>query len=199
MRIKSHWFRSERPKSPEEIAGAAAFIAWRIGQDALKTLRAAGYDLPPGPRYFAFVTEILVFLALGADRIAYRHGDPDWRVAFTTAITNRVGEILAENESDLVGRESAGDIKRRFVERVNACAVECADLAWDDDGPGYGFLRYLGHQVGAVMDERDRTWAISQVIEVEGPNAAAHLARGMKGLLDPAPRRRDRGAHARGE
>ena len=58
MRIKSHWFATERPKSPEEIAGAAAFIAWRIGQDALKTLRAAGYYLPAGPRYFAFVTEI---------------------------------------------------------------------------------------------------------------------------------------------
>ena len=199
MRIKSHWFATERPKSPEEIAGAAAFIAWRIGQDALKTLRAAGYDLPAGPRYFAFVTEILVFLALGADRIAHRRGDPAWRVAFTTAFTNRLGEILAENESDLVGRDSAGDIKRSFVERVNAGAVECADLAWDDDGPDYGFLRWLGHQVGAVMDERDRTWAVSQVIEVEGPNAAAHLARGMQGLLDPTPRRRDRGAHARGE
>lgn len=199
MRIKSHWFRSERAKTPAEIAGAAAFIAWRIGQDALKTLRAAGYDLPPGPRYFAFVTEILVFLALGADRIVYRRGDAGWRVAFTTAFTNRLGEILAENESDLVGRESAADVKRRFVERVNACADECADLAWDDAGPDYGFLRYLGHRVGAVMDERDRTWAISQVIEVEGPNAAAHLARGMQGLLDPNPRRRNRGAHAHGE
>ena len=38
MRIKSHWFATERPKSPEEIAGAAAFIAWRIGQDALNHL-----------------------------------------------------------------------------------------------------------------------------------------------------------------
>ncbi|HEX6944567.1 MAG TPA: hypothetical protein VF196_00130 [Casimicrobiaceae bacterium] len=199
MRIKSQWFRADRPKSPEEIAGAAAFIAWRVAQNALKTMRAAKYELPPGPRYFAFVAEFLGFLTIGADRLAHRRGDPAWRVAFTTAMANRVGEILAENESDLVGAESAGDIKRRFVETFNACAEECAELTWDDAGPDYGFLRYLAHRVAAVMDERDRTWAISQVIEVEGPDAAATLARGMKGLLDPAPRRRERSAQAHGE
>lgn len=199
MRIKSQWFRSDRPKSPEETAGAAAFIAWRIAQNALKTMRAAKYELPPDARYFAFVAEFLAFLTLGADRIAYRRDDHEWRVAFTTAMANRLGEILAENESDLVGAESASAIKRRFVDVVNACAAECADFTWDDAGPGYGFLRYLGHRVAAVMEERDRTWAISQVIEVEGPDAAAHLARGMKGLLDPTPRRGDRTAHASGE
>ncbi len=150
MRIKSHWFRADRPKSPEEIAGAAAFIAWRVAQNALKTMRAAKYELPPGARYFAFVAEFLAFLTLGADRIAYRRGEHEWRVAFTTAMANRVGEILAENESDLVGAESASDIKRRFVDMVNACAAECADFAWDDSGPEYGFLRYLGHRVGLL-------------------------------------------------
>jgi hypothetical protein len=199
MRIKSHWFRADRPKSPEEIAGAAAFIAWRVAQNALKTMRAAKYELPPGPGYFAFVAEFLAFLTLGADRIAFRRDDHAWRVAFTTAMANRVGEILAENESALVGTQSAADIKRRFVEMVNACADECADCTWDDRGPDYGFLRYLGHRVAAVLDERDRTWAISQVIEVEGPDAAANLLRGMQGLLDPTPRRRDRTAHAKGE
>ncbi len=27
MRIKSHWFRSDRPRTPEEIAGAVVFYA----------------------------------------------------------------------------------------------------------------------------------------------------------------------------
>ena len=64
MRIKSHWFRSDRPKSPEEIAGAAAFIAWRVAQNALKTMRSAKYELAPGPQYFAFLSEFLTFLTL---------------------------------------------------------------------------------------------------------------------------------------
>ena len=199
MRIKSHWFRSDRPKSPEEIAGAAAFIAWRVAQNALKTMRAAHYELPPGRRYGAFVAEFLVFLTLGADRIAHRRGDDVWRVAFTTAMANRVGAILAENESDLLGAESIGDVKRRFVDLVNECAAECAGFEWDETGPDYGFLRFLGHRVADIMEERDRTWAISQVIEVEAPDAAALLQRGLAGLLDDSPRPRERGARTAGE
>lgn len=199
MRIKSHWFNEDRPKSPAEIAGAAAFIVWRVAQNSMKTMRAAGYDLPPGPRFFAFVEEFLVFLTLGADRLAHRRGDEAWRVAFTTAIANRVGEILAENESDLVGAEAPGDIKRRFIAQVNAAAADCAGLDWTGDGPDYGFLRWLGHRIAEVMTEPDRSWAISQVIEVEAPDAAANLHRAMAGLLDQSPRRPERRARAAGE
>ena len=199
MRIKSHWFRSDKPKSPEEIAGAAAFIISRVAQNSMKTMRAAKYELPPGPQYFAFVTEFLVFLTLGADRIAHRRGDEAWRVAFTTAMANRVGEILAENESDLLGAATAAEVKRRFVALVNQCSVECAGFDWGEDGPDYAFLRWLGHRVADIMTEHDRTWAISQVIEVEAPDAAALMQRGMAGLLDPSPRRQERRAHAAGE
>jgi len=199
MRIKSRWFNDGKPKPPEEIAGAAAFIVWRIAQNALKTMRSARYDLPAGPRYFAFMAELLTFLTLGADRLAHRQGDEAWRVAFTTAIANRVGEILAENESDLLGGETKGDVKRRYIAQVNTCAADCAEFDWPEDGPDYGFLRYLGQRIAAIMTEQDRTWAISQVIEVEAPEAAATLHRAMAGLLDGTPRRRDRSARATGE
>jgi hypothetical protein len=199
MRIKSRWFREGKAKSPQEIAGAAAFIVWRIAQNSLKTMRAARYDLPAGSRYFAFMAEFLAFLTLGADRLAHRRGDEAWRVAFTTAIANRVGEILAENESGLLAAEAAGDVKRRFIEQVNACAVECAGFDWTDGGPDYGFLRYLGQRVAAVMTAQDRTWAISQVIEVEAPDAASDLHRAMAGLLDESPCRRERIARSTGE
>jgi hypothetical protein len=199
MRVKSRWFNDGKPKSPEEIASAASFIVWRTAQNALKTMRAARFDLPPGPRYFAFMAEFLAFLTLGADRLAHRRGDAGWRVAFTTAIANRVGEILAENESDLLGAETRGDVKRRFIAQVNACSEECAEFDWLETGPDYGFLRYLGQRIAAIMADADRTWAISQVIEVEAPEAAAILHRAMEGLLDESPHRRDRGARATGE
>ena len=109
MRIKSHWFKAETPKSPQEIASAAAFIIFRVAQNSLKTMRAARFELPPGAQYFAFLSEFLTFLVLGADRLAHARGDEAWRVAFTTAVAHRVGEILAENESDLLGAATAGD------------------------------------------------------------------------------------------
>lgn len=190
MRVKSQWFKAGEAKGPTEVAGAAAFIAWRIAQNALKRMRDARFELPPGPRYFAFLAELLAFLVIGADRIAYRRRDADWRVAFITAMANRVGEILGENEADLLGSETAAQRKRRFVALVNACAPEYADFAWDESGPAYTLLRYLGHRVADVMDERERTWIVPQVIDIEAPEAADLLARAMTGLLDEAPRER---------
>ncbi len=108
MRVKSHWFREGTPKSATEIAGAAAFIVFRIAQNSLKNMRNARFELPPGARYFAFLSEFLVFLTLAADRIAHRRGDPSWRVEFTTALANRVGAFLADNEADLLRRRRAG-------------------------------------------------------------------------------------------
>ena len=46
------------------------------------------------------------------------------------------------------------------------------------------------------MAPEDRTWAISQVIEVQAPEAAETLVRAMAGLLDMTPRTRRRSAHA---
>src|SRR5512137_2488306 len=105
MRIKSHWFRPGAAKSATDIAGAAAFIVFRIGQNALKNMRSAGYELPPGAPYFAFLAEFLAFLTAGADRIAHRRGDEAWRIEFTTAMANRLGEFLAGNEADLLGAD----------------------------------------------------------------------------------------------
>ena len=194
MRVKSHWFKAETPKRADEIADAAAFIIWRIAQNALKTMRAARYELPPGPQYFAFVSEFLAFLTLGADRIAYRERDADWRVAFTTAAANRVGEILGDNEADLLGARASGEAKREFVALVNARAAETASLDWTEAGPDYGFLRFLGHRIADVMQQEDKTWSIAQVIESEAPEAAETLMRAMAGLLDSTPRTRRAGA-----
>jgi hypothetical protein len=196
MRVKSNWFKPDTPKTPQQIASAAAFITWRVAQNALKAMRAAHYELPPGPQYFAFVSEFLVFLTLGADRLAHARGDEAWRIAFTTALANRLGEILAENESDLLGAAPRSDVKRRFIDEINACAAQCAGFDWGSEGPSYDFLRWVGHRVADVMDEKDRTWAISQVIEVEAPEAAETLHRALAGLLDATPKSRRRGAHA---
>jgi hypothetical protein len=189
MRVKSHWFRAGASKGPTEIAGAAAFIVFRIAQQALRNMRTAGFELPAGERYFEFLAEFLVFLVLGADRLAHRRGDAAWRSEFTTVLANRVGEVLAGNEADLLGAETPDAIKRRFVARVNARSPDYAECGWGDDGPDYAFLRCLGHRVAEIMDAKDRIWAIPQVIDREAPEAAATLIRAMAGLTGEAPRR----------
>src|SRR4030065_1082504 len=102
MRIKSHWFKSEREKTPQEIAGALAFTIWRIADNALKNTRKADFEIAIGPQYFSFLTEFLVFLIQVADRIAYRQLPSEVRFELTSALANRVAETLAENQSRLM-------------------------------------------------------------------------------------------------
>ncbi|CAG1010295.1 hypothetical protein BURK1_03772 [Burkholderiales bacterium] len=199
MRIKSQWFKDDAHKSAADIASAAAFIVWRVAQNALKTMRAAGYELPPGEPYFAFLAEFLAFLVAAADRIAYRQRDAAWRIEFTNATANRVGETLAGNQADLLAADSADAYKRRFIELVNLRNVDYADHQWTDAGPDYGFIRCFGHCVAETMAAHDRTWAVSQVIEVEAPEAIEMLQKAMAGLLGETPRRARRSAASRGE
>lgn len=198
MRVKSHWFRAAAPKSATEVAGACAFIAFRIAQNALKRMRNARFELPPGPAYFAFLAEFLAFLVACGDRIAHARGDETWRVAFTTALANRAGAILADNEAELLGAAAPEAIKREFVALVNRRADDYAGCGWSDEGPDYAFLRCLGHHVADVMEPFERTWAVPQVVDVEAPEAAETLQGAMAGLLDPTPRAA-RGASTRGE
>lgn len=199
MRVKSQWFKAEKSKTATEIAGAAAFIVFRIARNSLASMRSARFELPPGPVYFAFLAELLAFLTHCADRIAHRRGDDAWRTEFTTVLANRVGAHLADNEAELLGAQAADEVKGRFVALVNRRADDYSDCAWTDDGPDYAFVRCLGHRVAEVMEQHEQTWAVSQVIDTEGPEAAATLQRAMAGLLDETPGRARRHAAARGE
>ncbi len=190
VRVRSHWFRAGQARGATEVAGAAAVIAWRVAQDAVKTVRAAGFAIDAGPQYLAFVEEFLAFMVVGGDRIAHARGDAAWRIEFTTAMARRAGEILADNEAGLLGTDSPEAIRRRFVATVNARAAECADYGWTAEGPDYGLLRYLGHRIAGVMSGGEASDAIAQVIECEAPAAAETLRRGMAGLLGQTQRRR---------
>ena len=70
MRIKSQWFQSATPKTPQQTASAMAFITWRVAQNTLKQMRTASFDIEVGPQYFAFTREVLVFLTQVLDRMA---------------------------------------------------------------------------------------------------------------------------------
>lgn len=198
MRIKNQWFRDNQPRSPKDIAGGAAFIAFRIAQNVLKNMRKADFDIDPGPQYFSFLAEWLIFLTLIADRLAFDRFDEEGRIEFTTAMANRVGEILEDNREDLLGREGGaevGSFKGRFIGLLNLRAEEYASHEYTDGGPDYGFLRHLAWSVVELLPEKDKTWVHDQVMAIEAPDAAETLKKGVLGLLGelPKPARRGRG------
>ncbi len=198
MRVKSHWFRAGRDKSPQELAGAAAFIIWRIGQNALKNMRNADFEIAIGPQYFAVLSEFLIFLVQLADRIAYRHVGEEERAAFTTALANRVGDNLAENQADLMGGELRAH-KAEFIARLNLRAGEYAHYDYQKGAENFSFVRSLGLFLQDVVEERDRTWVTDQVMAVEAPEAIATLEKAMSGLLELEPHRLAKRSDSSGE
>ena len=187
MRIKSHWFKSDREKTPQEIAGALAFTIWRIADNALKNTRKANFEIAIGPQYFSFLTEFLAFLIQVADRIAHRQLSAEDRFAFTSTLANRVAETLAENQSRLIG-SSIAEHKQQFIDKLNQRAGEYADFNYGSDGPEFAFTRYLAYCMREVMDEKDIEWVIDQMMSIAAPEAVEMVERTMRNLFEAEPR-----------
>src|SRR3989338_6938920 len=170
MRIKSNWFKSGQKRTPQEIAGALAFVIWRIGDNALKNTRNDKFEIAIGTQYFSFLGEFLIFLIQVADRIAYRQLSAEDRMAFTSALANRVAETLAENQSRLIGN-SIEKHKQYFIDMLNQRAGEYADFKYNNNGPDFAFTRYLGYCMREVMDEKDAAWVIDQMNRHHTPHS----------------------------
>ncbi len=192
LRLKNQWFQEERPRSPQELAGAAAFIGWRIAHQVLHNMRRADFEIDPGLPYFDFLAEWLVFVVQIADRMAYARMSGEDRVAFTTALANRLGEHLSDNWQELLGspRPDVVDVKSRFIDRLNLRSQDYADFDYEEEAPlDMGMRRFLAECVVHVLGERDRVWVHDQVMEIESLDTAEMVRRGLRGLLGELPRR----------
>lgn len=183
MRVKSRWFRGEREKTPQEIAGALAFIIWRISENALKNLRKADFDIAIGNQYFAFLTEFLIFLVQVADRIVYQQLSAEARLAFTTALATRVAEIQAENQCEWLGNP-VSEYKRIFIARLNQRAGEYAEFEYKGVDASFSFIRYLAACMLDVVDDKDKSWVIDQIMAIEVPEAVETLEKAMRNLFE---------------
>jgi hypothetical protein len=190
IRIKSQWFRPGADKTPEQIASAVAFTAWRVAQNMLKQMRVAQFDIAIGEQYFAFTREVLVFLTQVLDRMAYERMSADERVAFVTALVKRVAEILQDNEDGLLGQPAAGEPSHyeQFIDLFNELADHYADFGFDAQGPDFDFVRYLGYRIELLMPKKDQRWVLDQVMAAEVPDAIAYLQKSMDGVLSTEPR-----------
>jgi hypothetical protein len=196
IRLKSQWFKTDTPKTPQQAAGAMAFIVWRIAHNTLTQMRSAQFDIDIGPTYFEFMREWLVFLIQVTDRMVHARMASDERVAFTTALVQRVAEHLTENENNLLGAPTPGQdsYQGRFIDLVNELSAHYADFGHDATGPDFAFKRYLGSRIEALMPPKDRVWAVDQVMSVEAPEAVEMLQRSLDGVLSTEARKPRRAA-----
>jgi hypothetical protein len=198
LRIKSNWFKEGRERSPQEISDALAFVVSRIADNALKNTRKANFEIEVGPQYLDFLAEFLLFLILVSDRIAYLQLSAEDRSAFTSNLANRVAATYAENRSRLLD-DDLKECKQRFIDLLNQRAGEYAEFGYDENGPDYGFYRYLAWCIGEIMTEADSAWIIDQMISFEAPEAVKMVEKTLRGLYETEPRQTRRRASTSGD
>ena len=133
MRVKSRWFKGEREKTPAEIAGALAFIVWRISDNALKNLRKADFSIDIGPQYINFLGEFLIFMILLSDRIVYTRLSEEERQAARQKLQQLprdASQVRLRNRCGLTGRP------RGYFRKFGLARNKLREIAMRGEIPG---------------------------------------------------------------
>lgn len=197
IRIKSK-FHAGGQRSVATLASVVAVLSWKLAIQSIKSMRKADYDIDVGPAYFDFLGEFLIFMALSADRIAYRELDAESRAGFTAALARRMAEIYEENRDRLIGAALPGETRRGFLELFNRRGAEYADFDYDEHGPDFGFKRCFAACLREGLPEKDKLWVVDQVMDIEAPEALKSLEKTLAGLFHPEAAQSQRRQDVRG-
>jgi hypothetical protein len=182
IRIKSHWNDDDAERSLPEIAGALAFIAWRISVDKAVNLHCERFVYASDGQRLSVIGEYLMFLIQIADRLAADMMGADDRRTLITAFARKIVEHVQDNSQDLLG---PGDYGGPFLELLNRRSGEYAEFQLAEDGPSYPFLRHLGFEIQTLMgSDQENRWIIDQVMDQDGYDAYKNFARAFSNLFE---------------
>ena len=181
MRIRSRWNNKKKERSLEEVAGALAFIEWRIAGNALLDLENEGFQTDTQSQRLDVLQEFCAFLIHVTDRLVHDIMNEEERQRFIVALALKTADTYHDNRLD----SDAGDkdFRQLFIETLNARMADYAEFVFEDRKPGYAFKRYLGEAVTGRMGDRDRKWISDQVMEIEVPDMLKTLEKGLKDLF----------------
>lgn len=184
LRIKSRWHDDDAERSLEEIAGALAFISWRIAKDKAINLHGQDFVYESDEQRFAVITEYLIFQLQIVDRLALTQlelDDGDRRRLIVTLARHLAGH-LQDNSVDIFG---PGDYVGPFVSRLNERAAEYAGFNYTADGPSYPFMRHLGYEIQQIMGKsQENRWVIDQVMDRDGIEIDREIKRALRNLFE---------------
>jgi hypothetical protein len=78
-----------------------------------------------------------------------------------------------------------GESQRHFIDLFNRRSEDYADCGYDESGPDFGFRRLFAAGMQEILPEKDRLWAIDQVMDIESPEAIKALQKTLTGLFHP--------------
>ncbi|MHB8915270.1 MAG: hypothetical protein ACYC4K_05610 [Thiobacillus sp.] len=195
IRVKTVWFKKDGERTAEEIASAVATTTWRVADKAVDNLGRENYDIITPERGFKLIAEFLAFLVHYCDRMAYATLPSERRMAVLQAVSHRLGEVMEQNVHSMVGKDDGRDYKKEFIDFLNRRFAEYAAFEFpDDDKASFPALRFLGLQIRDEMDDKDKTWVMDQIMDIEMPEMMGTVRKSFKGLLSDAPVKRGFGS-----
>lgn len=181
MRVKSRWSKKGKTHSVEDIAGALAFIVWRIATNGVLTMENAGFQTETQAQRLDIIAEFLAFSIHVADRMTIDRFDEEQRLRFMTELAQKCAKHMEDNKRDVIG---AGEYRQAFIELLNQRMADYAEFGYsEEEGPSFGMKRFFGDQVKPCFKGDDQKWASSQVMDIEVPEIMTHLKRATPNLF----------------
>ena len=195
IRVKTVWFKKDGERSAEEIASAVATTTWRVADKAVDNLGRENYDIITPERGFKLIAEFLAFLVHYCDRMAYATLSSERRMAVLQAVSLRLAEVMEQNIHSMVGKDDGRDYKKEFIDFLNRRFAEYAEFEFpENEKASFPALRFLGLQIRDEMDEKDKTWVMDQIMDIEMPEMMGTVRKSFTGLLSDAPVKRGFGS-----
>lgn len=182
VRIRSRWKDKGKERSLEDVAGALAFIEWRIAGNALLSLENEGFQTDSQRQRLAVLQELCAFLIHVTDRLVHDTFSDEERQRFIVALALKTADTYHNNRVDSEGRGE--DFRQPFIDVLNTRMADYAEFRFEAGEPGYAFKRFLGECVTNTMGPRDRKWISDQVMEIEVPDMLKTLKKGLKDLFE---------------
>lgn len=180
MRIRNKW-RTEKPRSVEEDATAAAYIVWQLGLQFAKHLHEQEFDYESDSQRVSVIREYLIFMSHVVDRLAYELLTEEERLSFMGTLVERVARHYQRNTEDVQG---PGNYRSGFLTEANNRFMQYAECDFENAEPGYTARRILAHAVQDVLGmSQTNRWIIQQVIDIDAPNAADQVRKSITPLL----------------
>jgi len=183
MRMRSKWGKNGKQRSVADNASAAAFISWRIAQDALLDLENEDYQTDSLAQRMDVIVEFVIFLAHLADRITFERMSEQEREEFVITMVQHLARTHQASMEDIDGVK---DYKENFINLVNERMSDYSEMPFEDGEPSFTMRRYLGTKVQDVMGERHNKWIETQVLEINAPAASKLLQKAINDLYKPA-------------
>jgi hypothetical protein len=176
VRLKTRWHRSKRSernkagsareKTQANLCSVVSINIWKLAKETFTRMEKENFRFREDTQAIDVIAEFCIFMLHITDRMIYGEVPEEDRATFISGIANEIATTIETNQLELLG---PGEYRAAFIDRLNDRLSNYAECSFDEDGPGYDFVRYLAKNVSDIMAISDDKWVLEQVMDIEAP------------------------------